>query len=396
VTVADVAPDHEISAAPRDATRGRRLRVASCINSVSVSGGSELNAVRTAEALTSRGHTVRAVILTDDPGGMAARYRAGGMEVNGFPVRSLVGAGAVRQVLRAARFFRTQQIDVVHTHDCYTNFLMVPAARLAGIPVLASKRWVFQTFPQHRVTDRISYWLADAVLANSNEVARSAHTVEGVPQRRITVIPNFVDDEVFSAKAGRSVWRAQFGASSDVVLFVIVAQLRPEKNHAVLLDAFAQVLWDVPGARLAIVGDGPERGAIEERIDRLGLQAAVVMAGHVDRAWRTLAAADIAVLPSQHEGFPNSVVEAMAVGVPVIASNVGGIPDAVHDGVTGLLVERDQLGALANAMRTLALDAALRTSFGHAAQRVAHDSFRQDAVIDRLEACYRTLTGIVA
>ncbi len=327
---------------------------------------------------------------------MAARYRAGGMEVHGFPVRSLVGAGAVRQILRAARFFRTQQIDVVHTHDCYTNFLMVPAARLAGIPVLASKRWVFQTFPQHRVTDRISYWLADAVLANSNEVARSAHTVEGVPQRRITVIPNFVDDQVFSAKTERGAWRAQFGASADAVLFVIVAQLRAEKNHSVLLDAFAQVLRDVPGARLAIVGDGPERSTIEQRIEGLGLRAAVVTAGHVDRAWRTLAAADIAVLPSQHEGFPNSVVEAMAVGVPVIASNVGGIPDAVRDGVTGLLVECDNVSALANAMRTLALDATLRTTLGHAAQRAAHDSFRQDAVIDRLEACYRTLTGIGA
>ncbi len=368
-------------------------RIASCINSMSVSGGSELNAVRTAEQLAQRGHQVVAVTLTSDTGGMAVRYRAAGIPVHGFPVRSLIGVGAFQQLRRAAKFFRDMDIDIIHAHDCYSNFLMVLAARLAGVPVLASKRWIHQTFPQHRYTDWLAFHLADGVLANSDEVRRTVERAERISTNRITVVPNFLDDDLFGAHAARSEWRSRFGLPDDALVFCIVAQLRPEKNHGLLLEAFALIAREFPTARLLIVGDGPERERIEQAVDRLHLRGVVHMAGYLPRAGLAFSAADVAVLPSQHEGFPNSVIEAMATGTPVIASAVGGIRDALTSGETGLLIPPNDVSALETAMRTLALDPSLRRNLGVRAQVVADSRYRASSVIPRLEQLYTNILG---
>lgn len=367
------------------------LRIASCINSMSVSGGSELNAVRTAERLRARGHHIEILTLTDDDGGMARRYRNANVSVFGFPVDSLLGRSAVRQVRALARHLRTTGVDIVHTHDCYTNFLMILAARLANVPSLASKRWTFQTFPQHRVTDFVSYHLADAVLANSSEVARTVHLVERVARDRIHVVPNFVDDDAFSVRTARESQRSRFGYGETELVFGIVAQLRAEKNHRTLLRVFQSLTKRHPHIRLLIVGDGPEREDIEALITELKLDQSVHMTGHLSEAWRAFAAVDVAVLPSQHEGFPNSVIEAMAAGLPVVATAVGGIPDAITDGVSGILIPRDSASALREALERLVEDSEFRVRAGTAAFADAQKRYGAGSVIDRLEQVYATV-----
>ena len=377
-----------------DASRTRALyRVATCINSMAISGGSELNAVRTAEQLKARGHDVEVMTLTDVHDGMYERYADAGIAVHGFGVDSLVGRQALRQVRALSRAFRQGRFDIVHTNDSYTNFLMVAAARLAGIPALASKRWIQPMFSQHRYTDAIAFRLAHGVLANSVAVGRTAQRIEGVAAERVHVVPNFVDDQLFAVRAERPQWRAQYGFAEEHVVFCIVAQLRAEKNHVLLLRAFAGALQANPQVRLLVVGDGPERAHVADVIEDLGVSSQVTMTGHLDRAWRTFAAADVAVLPSQHEGFPNSVVEAMAVGIPVIGTNVGGIPDAITDQQSGLLVEPNSLPALKRALLRMAGDAAFRHVSGLRAQRFAEAHHTADAVLDSLERVYATVTG---
>ncbi len=372
------------------------LRIGFCIDSMSVSGGSELNAVRTAELLVQNGHYVVVVTFSEQRTGMYARYRRAGIDVHGFPVGSLIGVNAARQIKRLGDFFRSQQLDVVHTHDCYSNFLMTIAGYLAGIPVVASKRWTEYALVRHYLTDFVAFRLANAVLANSAAVGDSVQRHARIGRSRITVLPNFVDAEVFTHKEDRTHWRREFGLGDDSLVFCIVARLRSEKNHSVLVDAFVPVALAYPNARLLVVGDGPEAAALQRRVAENGISSRVVFAGHLARAWRAFVAADVAMLPSRHEGFPNAVVEAMAVGIPVVASAVGGIPDAVDDGRTGLLVAANDTEALTNSMMRIASDADFRRTAGMLGHEKASRLYRADPIVDRLVGLYRRLVEEVA
>lgn len=358
--------------------------IASCIHSMDSSGGSELNAVRTVEQLALRHHKVFVLTFDDSRRGMYERYIRAGAEVAAFPVDSLVGLRAVRQVLRMASFMRANEVEVVITHDVYCNFLMILAARYAGIPSIASKRYTDYTYWQHRYTDRIGFRLATRILANSAAVAGTVKIASDQLYNKIEVIPNFVDDALFSFVAKRDESLLRLGVQSTGTVHGIVAQLRVEKNHLLLLDAFRELAAEREDVHLLIIGDGPERSNIQSHIQKLGLSSRVSLAGHVPSAWQAFAAIDVAFLPSLHEGFPNALIEAMAMGVPVVASNVGGIPDAIDDGRTGLLVPPGDLLALATAMRDITDDIMLRRRLGENARAKALRQYGAAGVIDRL------------
>ena len=371
----------------------KKLRVAYGIDSMAGSGGTELHAVRLAEQMRALDVQPLMVTLNAD-GPMGARYRDAGIDVHAFPVDSLVGLSAIRQIARMARFFRDEQIDVVHTHDCYTNFLGVAAARLAGVPLaIASKRWTHHVYPQHRWTNRVAYRLAHAVTANSAAVAASVSRDERIAARRVLVTLNFLDESAFELPApGESeALRTSMGFGSEHVVFAILARLRAEKDHKFLLTAFAQVVRRHPEVRLLIIGDGPERASIEADIVKLSLEAHVVLTGHSSAPRPLLAAADVAVLTSRHEGFPNALLEAMAAGRPVISTAVGGVVDAVQSNRNGMLVALDDLGGFVMAMSAMVNDVALRTHLGQTARADAIERFRAGTVVPRLEQLYRTL-----
>lgn len=370
------------------------LRVVHSIDSMSVSGGTELNALRTAAALRRRGHAVTMFTLTDDAHGMSSAYEAAGIPIERFPVNSLVGWSSLRQIRRMAISLRESRADIVHAHDLYSNFLLSLAARRAGVPFVASRRWTEYAHRRHFWTDSLAYRLSDRILANSRSVGESVCEQQGLSRGKIAVVPNFVDAEVFEALKDRGTWRNHFGFSVSDFVLAIVAQLRAEKNHQLILSAFAMLLRSHPNVKLLVVGDGELRSQIHAQIHALGIAESVVLAGHVPRAWRTVAAADVVMLPSQHEGFPNSLIEAMAVGVPVIASDVGGIPDVVQHGVNGVLVRPGDAAALLCAIEKAVSEYDISQRLAVRAKRDVADGYREDSVIDGLEALYRTiLTG---
>jgi len=356
---------------------------------MAVSGGSELNAVRTASALKLRGHHVSVFTLTANLGGMSSRYESAGIPVRRFPVGSLVGRHTMHEIKRASAELVDGGVELVHSHDCYSNLIMVLAARIAGVPVIASKRWTQYSLRRHLYTDRLAYRLANRVLVNSRQVGESAHREQGVPARKLVVIPNFVDTEVFEASKDRPFWRTKFGFSPDDRVLGVVAQLRPEKNHGLLLRVFNSLLTNHPNLKLLIVGDGELREDLERQVEEYGLSERVVLAGHVERAWRTFAAIDVAVLPSQHEGFPNSLIEAMAVGVPVVASDVGGIRDAIRNGESGWLAAPGDHVSLCNALSRALADTVSAGHMADHAREAAACEYSEGAVLARLESLYR-------
>ncbi len=374
---------------------GRRpIRVAHCVSTMRV-GGTELNAARTIDRL-DRTRFEPIVLTLEESGPLFARYRDANVPVVTFPLSNLYGPAAVRQALRLARFLRDARVDIVHAHDLYANMFVALPARLAGVKaLLMSRRW-WQTFPQtkHRIANRFAYKVAHRVLANSPSVARSLVASDGVSPDRITVVPNFVDEAAFVAPSqSRHPLLDELGIPRGAPVVGIVARLDPIKEHETLLRAAAILTATWPSLHIVIVGDGENRLSLERLCGVLGLRHRVHFAGYRSNAPNLNHAFDIAVLCSRSEGFPNTLVEAMAAGRPVVASNVGGNADAVTHGETGFLVAAGDAPAFARALDVLLADPLLAHRLGDAGRRRARAEFNATVALSRLEALYDSLVG---
>lgn len=369
--------------------RGARLRVAHCIDSFDV-GGTELNAVRTIEHLDHDRYDISFIVLSDR-GTLAGRVRAAGVPIHVFHLSALFSLQGLRAGRDLWRHLRRHRIDVFHAHDIYSNIFGVVVARLAGVPlVIASRRWWYAANRRIYLTlNRLTYRLAHRVLANADSVGQLL-VEEGVSPQRVVVVPNFVEGAAFEAPQPEQVraWREEFGIPAGAQVVGIVANLHAVKDHATLLRAWPAVLSARPDAWLVLVGEGGERDRLEAQARALGVHPRVIFAGRRPSRPSLHWLFDVSVLCSTGEGFPNSVVEAMASARPVVATRVGGIPDVVIDGTTGFLVAPSAPEQLAQRIVQLLGDPELRASMGQAGAQRAAGTFHATRVLASLASLY--------
>lgn len=369
----------------------RPIRVAYCIDGMGV-GGTELNAVRTAEQLDRTRFAISVVALRAQ-GPLRARYDAAAIPVHAFPIRSLYHPTTAVAAGRLASYFARERVDIVHCHDPYTNVFAGTAARLSSTPVvLTSRRWLETPFRSRSLgmANAVAYRLADRVIANSTTVARSLEQKERIDPRHITVVPNFVEDDAFVAPSidERSRIRHDLRLEDDALIVGVVARLALPKDHVTLLAACQRLRARFPQLRIVLVGDGPRRSALEAEARAIAVDDMVRFAGTRPSRPSMHHLFDVSVLPTLHEGFPNSVLEAMAAARPVVASAVGGVPDAIIDGETGLLVPPADPARLAEALAQLLSNAARRQTLGNAARSRARREFHSSTVVPRLADLY--------
>ncbi len=374
-------------------TQRAPIRVLFCVDNLGI-GGTELNAVRTAEALDPERVRLTVALLGAD-GELRERYERLGIAIHRFPLGTLRGRRTIAEGRRFVKLLRSERIDVVHCHDMYSNVFGSVAARIAGVGgVIVSRRWS-NTLPDPalRTANGIAYRVGHRVLANSEAVAASLQADEGVAERRITVIPNFVEEAAFERpdQAAWSAGRAALGVEPGERAIGIVARLAPVKDHATLLRAFAVVLARIPSVRLVLVGDGPERERLTRLAAELGVATQVTFAGTRPHRPNPHHLFEVSVLSSISEGFPNSVVEAMAAERPIVATRVGGTPDAIADGITGILVPPQDPAALAQGLVRVLEDADEGRRMGIAAGEAARTSYSRPAVLARLLSLYEEL-----
>jgi len=230
-------------------------------------------------------------------------------------------------------------------------------------------------------------------VAVSHEVARSVQLYYGISCR---VIPNGIPLAAYrSSPARRHEWRRQQGFSPDDVIFVCVARLRAVKQHALLLEAFCRVAAENPRAHLVCVGEGDLLPSLIEEARKLRLEKQVHFIGIRADVPDVLAASDVFVLPSAWEGNPLAVMEAMAAGLPVVATTVGGLPELVENGKQGLLIPARDKGALTAALRILLNQPGLRGLLGAAAALRAVECFDARLMAQRYTDCYfEALSGL--
>ncbi len=375
---------------------GDPIRVVYCIDNMQL-GGTELNAVRTAERLDRRRFAI-SVVCIRATGPLMARYEDAGIPIHPFPMSSLLGPRAVQQAIRLIRLFRSERTDVVHSHDAYTSVFATICARIAGVRgVIASRRSWHSPHLQGRImrANRVAYRFADRVVGNSPSVSRLVETEGGVPMSRIVTIPNFLDPQSFEPLSDDDRRRllGEIGVPPGSLVVGIVARLYAVKDHSTLLRAIAMLAPTIPTLHCVLVGDGPERGRIEALARELGIADRIHLAGERPQLPNLHGLFDVSVLCSTSEAFPNSVLEAMAASRPVVATNVGGTPDAVREGETGLLVPPADPSRLAGAIRSLYEAPSLRAELGSRGCAAARSGYSASAVIGQVEALYTSLAG---
>lgn len=354
-------------------------------------GGTELNALRTAEMLDPGQVELEVAILGPD-GPLLPRYERLGIPIHRLSIRNLYGVATMREARRFARILAERRVEVLHAHDVYANIFGVGSARLARLPgVVASRRW-WKRVPRRGLlpVNRIAYSFAHCVVTNSPAVARMLAQDERVPQDKVKVIPNFLEAATFDPVPAAH-WASDPGlraVPADAIVVGYVGRLDAVKDLGTMLRAIASLPAYV---HVVLVGDGPERNGLAALAGSLGLGQRAHFVGERPSRPSFHFRFDISAHSSVSEGLPNSLLEAMAAARPVVASSVGGIPDLVGHGHTGLLFAPGDVAALTGHLAALVADPAERVRLGSNARAHAAANYSAEAVMPLLYDLYRDL-----
>lgn len=343
-------------------------------------GGQEIRILEESRGLIARGHELTVACpaharMTTE----AARF---GVPVVSLPIefKTIAGFKALR------RFLASHSFDVVNTHSSADSWLTgLACATLKHPPAIVRTRHISAPVSGNAF-NRWLYRQAKAVVTTGESLRRHLLEVLHLDPARVTSVPTGIDPQRF-APGDKEAARQALGLDPGRGYVGIVATLRSWKGHLFLLDAFARI--ERPELRLLIVGEGPMRGPIEEKIAALGIASRVTLTGQRTDPERWLQAMDVFCLPSYaNEGVPQAILQAMLCALPIVTTPVGAIPEAVRDGDTALVIPPRDSIALADAISRLLDDGALAARLGAAARRRAESEFSREAMLNAMERLF--------
>jgi len=329
--------------------------------------------VSLARGLKQRGHAQTIVCREGSP--LADRVKAAGLEAVSFG-----GMGELRRRLREGRF------DIVHAHDGRAQTISFRAS--LGLPVrrVASRQVAFE--PRHPLIHRWKYSLTTHGVIALSQAVKRVLLVAGVPEEHIEVIEPGIEMPKARSVEAREAGRVRWGFAGDEFVIGHVAAFTREKGQDVALEAALLLASRLPRARMMLAGDGPERSALMERAR--AASGFVQFPGFIEDLEEFYAALDLYIMPSRSEAWGLTALHATAYGLPVVASNVGGLAEVVEHGKSGWLVPAESAEALAEAIVDAASDPARLAEFGRNARRRA-ERFSIEKTVERTEQFYLRL-----
>jgi glycosyltransferase involved in cell wall biosynthesis len=358
-------------------------------------GGAEILARQFAERAHNEFDFVFACL--DSAGLMADELRAADYPVEALARRPGFDWACVR---RLAELCRRHHVQVIHAHQ-YAPFFYATLARFRAwrdMPIIFTEHG--RDYPDYRRAKRVlaNRWLLgrrDRVIGVGECVRRALIEYEGLPRDRVDVIYNGIDIAAHTSQGGeRPAVRRSLGLADDHIAVIQVARLNHLKDHPTTIRALAQLVARFPQARLLVVGDGEERGKIQSLISELNLAQQVQLLGTRRDIPRLLAAADVFLLSSVSEGIPLTLIEAMAAGLPCVSTAVGGTPEVIVDGQTGLLARPGDPEDVAAKLAILLADVNLRVSMGAAGRERSRELFGDQQMHAAYQQLYRDMTGV--
>ncbi len=369
-------------------TESRPLSIVHVLSSFGM-GGQERVALDLAGGQAAAGHRVLTVSLAPLPEGpLAAEFRDRGLEIQTVAKRP---GRDPRLFLSLARLFRNRRADVVHTHNPQPLLFAALPAKLARAGLVHTKHGVNPDTRRRLAMRRAAGRLVDMFVAVAQPTAQVAADGRECRADRLRVVANGIDLGRFNPDGdARRAIRRELGIPDDAFAVGTVGRLWPEKGHAYLIRSLAPVLGD--RFHLVITGEGPERENLARQIAELpgaGQPAAVHLTGNRRDVPRVLAALDVFVLTSKSEGLPLVIPEAMAAGLPVVATRVGGIPQVVDEGVTGFMVAYGDEEALRGRLVALDADRQLARQCGEMGRERSLDRYSSRRMVADYLALYR-------
>lgn len=357
-------------------------------------GGSERQAVQLARLLCEDAScNVFAATLNKQGVLLDEIEKIGLPEIPEFKLKSFYDRSFLVQLKNCARFIKKNNIEVVHTHDFYTNVFGIAAARLANVPLkIASKRETGgMRSKMQRIIERRIFQTADKIVANS-EAVKNYLIDEKIAAAKISVIYNGLDAARLTPKiADRKIICAKLGLpdGEDIKFITLVANLRHAvKNQPMFLRAAQKVSRRFPNAHFVLAGEGELKESLENLAKELRIERNTHFIGRCAIVPELLSISYACVLTSVAEGFSNSILEYMLAGKPVVATGVGGAAEAIVENETGFLIESDDDEALANRLIELLENETKAENFGSAARKIAVEKFSLDAQLNKTLELY--------
>ena len=321
---------------------------------------------------------------------------AGFRDIPEYRLNSFMSVGFLAQLWKCRRFLLDNNISLIHTHDFYTNVFGMFAGRLAGVPVrVASKRETggVRTPIQERL-ERIAYRFASAVTVNAKAVEKYL-TAAGVPPEKIHLTYNGIDIErLVPGNKDRSDICSELGIPAEKRFVTLVANLRHGvKNQPMLLRCARNLKEEFPDVHFVFAGEGERKRFLIELARKLGVEDRCHFIDRCRKVPELLYVSEICVLTSFAEGFSNSILEYMAAGKPVVATDVGGARECIEDGKSGFLVSSDDAGAMSQRLSELLNDTRLTAEFGAAGREIVEGRFSLEIQLQEIKALYRNLLG---
>ncbi|MHB9155571.1 MAG: glycosyltransferase [Endomicrobiales bacterium] len=300
----------------------------------------------------------------------------------------------ISSLWRLVAFIRKEKIGLIHSFLFQANLLGKLLGLLCRVPVITSIRVMEVRKRWHLTLERLTRGLSKAVVVNSRALADFVERETSVPASRIAVIYNGIDTGACPAP-DRRLLAPEGSGTSDGIIAVTAARLHEQKGVRYLLEAARRLDGKAgeaaPGIHFFVIGDGPERAFLEGTARSLGVAGKMTFCGWRKDVLALISSADIFVLPALWEGTPNAVLEAMACGRAVVATRVGGVPELIEDGDSGILVPPRDPGALADALLLLAQNPVLRKKLGENGRRRAQKLFSLAAMVENFEELYRRI-----
>jgi glycosyltransferase involved in cell wall biosynthesis len=346
-------------------------------------GGQEKRVLAEAVGLTGRGHYV--AIICREHARIKDEAIKLGIDTHTLPMRRPYDLTSMIQLFN---FLREKRFDVVNTHSGVDSWIGGMASRMAKVPVLVRTRHL--NIPLKRNIINFIHYLPDMYITCGSNMRNTLVSECGFPESRVVSIPTGVSPEFFEVRKNRE---ARAGYKLDIRSAVItnVGILRSVKGHEVTLRSVKTVIESFPDARFLIVGDGPRKDTLVNFTRELGIERHVVFSGFIKNIPEVYSFSDVAVLSSWSEGLPQGLLQAMAAGVPVVATKVGGVPEVVIHERTGILVEPGDHEGLAKGIIRILRDPDLASKITGNAKDLVMKEHSADHMIDKLETLYNGL-----
>lgn len=341
-------------------------------------GGQERRILAEMCGMAARGHWV--ALATRPQARLVEKARQAGLPVFTFPFRGKLDPVTLVGLMR---LIGRERVDIVNTHSGLDSWVGGLAARLAGARLLRTRHL---NYPLHRSWHNFIHYLPQRIIACGEVMRRDLIERDGFPPQQLASIPTGIDFQTFRPRHSRQETRAALGLAEESWVILMVGVIRQVKRHEIALEALAALGGRVPNLVLLLAGDGPREENVRRYAEELGVADRVRFLGHRDDVPDLLAAADCFILTSRSEGVPQAVTQALGSGLPVVATAVGGVPELVQDGVTGLLVPAENPAAVADALARVATEPGLAARLAAGGQAHAQVHFSLQAMIDATEA----------